>query len=139
MSKEKTEFELFVEANKDKKPEELLQELFEAKQNEAAQSERIETLNEMISDYEQDSIIQEEALKELNAKLSELENNPSKKAAKPKLKIGKDTYQVVIPRIQLGDGTIVTIADLKENKLKVGGLSIQEHLVKIKSGMIQKV
>jgi hypothetical protein len=81
----------------------------------------------------------EQETEDLNAKLSELENNPSKAAAKPVLKIGKDSYQVMIPRVSLLDGTVVTVADLKENKLKVGEKKICDHLVEIKSGMLLKI
>jgi len=79
------------------------------------------------------------ALETLNAKLSEYESTPSKRSAKPTIKIGKAKYQVEIPSIQLVDGTVVTVQDLKENKLTVGNDKICEYLLKINSGMLKPV
>jgi len=85
----------------------------------------------------------EEAVLELNEKLSDLENNPAKLKKRATVTIGKKKYQVMIPKLEIPGVGVVTIADVRENKIEVPvkdkKVKLVEYLKQVNSGMLHAV
>ena len=80
---------------------------------------------------------------ELTEKLSDLENNPAKANKRPVVIIDKKKYTVMIPKLEIPGVAVVTVADLRENKLEVPfknkKLKLCTYLLEVNSGMLSVV
>lgn len=103
--------------------------LFEEFKNEV--EKEFSTVQKEVSD-------QAEMISTLNEELKNVEKAPAK-PGKQVITIGKENLLIKLPKVRLSDGQVITVNDLKENKIKVQGKPVLDYLKSINSGMFSIV